>query len=272
MKASRLVLAVLTTGGLAAFPGCLVPQTQLSECQAQNRALSEQNRAQWAELENLKVHSRNIEDKLMRTEEEMALLQDRVGLDGRQLAGLQRERAALSDRLNGSAGGRSPLSPQASRQLAELARRYPSLRYDPALGIAKLDTDILFDSGQADLKPAAQELLQELSRVLKSPEGSELKVIVVGHTDDRAVAKRPARDQFPNNFHLSTARALAVADQLRQAGIAEQRVGVAGMGSHQPIAPNASAKDRQKNRRVEIFVMAPEVPVVGWTDSMPGVY
>ncbi len=271
MKARRLEIAVSVAAGLAAIPGCLVPQTQLLECQAQNRALSEQNRAQWAELENLKVHSRNTENNLMRTEEELALLQDRVGLDGKRLGRLQRERAALGDPLYGL-GGRAPLSPQSSRQLEGLARRFPSLHYDPALGVAKLDTDILFDSGQAELKPAAQKLLHELASALKSPEQSELKVVVVGHTDDRAVAKRPARDQYPNNFHLSTARALAVADQLRQAGIAEPRVGIAGMGSHQPIASNDTATDRQKNRRVEIFVMAPDVPVVGWTESVPSVY
>ncbi len=84
--------------------------------------------------------------------------------------------------------------------------------------------------------------------------------------------KRPARERYPNNFHLSTARAHAVADRLRREGIGEQRVGVAGFGPHQPIAPNVSPKDRRKNRRVEIFVMAPDVPVVGWTDSISSVY
>ena len=36
------------------------------------------------------------------------------------------------------------------------------------------------------------------------------------------------------------------------------------MAGHEPVATNGTAKDRQKNRRVEIFVMAPDVPVVGW--------
>ncbi len=108
--------------------------------------------------------------------------------------------------------------------------------------------------------------------MLNSPEASDLKVVVVGHTDSRQIAKRPARDQFPNNFHLSTARANAVADVMTQAGLSASRIGVAGFGDHQPIAPNATPRDRQKNRRVEIFVMSNDVPVVGWTDSMPSVY
>jgi chemotaxis protein MotB len=63
-----------------------------------------------------------------------------------------------------------------------------------------------------------------------------------------------------------------VADLLQQAGLPEQRLGVAGLASHEPVAPNATEKDRQKNRRVEIFVMASDVPVVGWTDTMPTLY
>jgi len=95
--------------------------------------------------------------------------------------------------------------------------------------------------------------------VLKSPEARDLKVFVVGHTDDRAIAKKPGARFVFEHFDLSTSRAQAVADFLRRQGLEEQRLGVAGFGSHEPIAPNVTSRDRQKNRRVEIFVMAPEV-------------
>ena len=80
------------------------------------------------------------------------------------------------------------------------------------------------------------------------------------------------REKYPNNFHLSTARALAVADRMKRAGLPEQRMGISGFGPCQPIASNATAQDRQKNRRVEILVMASDVPVVGWAESTPSVY
>jgi flagellar motor protein MotB len=244
----------------------------LNESQAQNRALAEQNRAQLAEVENLRIHARNSENQLHRAEQELALLAERAGLKEEQLANYRREHESLHEELQGLAGGRAGVPADVGRQLLELARRHRSLRFDPATGIGKLDTDILFDSGQAELKPGAQEVLRDLVRVLKSPEASELKVVVVGHTDDRAMAKRPARDQFPSNFHLSAARALAVADLLRETGLPEQRLAVAGMGAHESIASNASEQERQKNRRVEIFIMPLDVPVVGWTDSIPSVY
>ena len=164
------------------------------------------------------------------------------------------------------------LPPAVSKQLSDLADRYPSLHYDPATGVAKLDTDVLFDSGQIDLRPAAQAMLGELAHVLQSPEGDELKVMVVGHTDNQRIVGSPGGERFANNFHLSTSRALTVADQLRRQGLGEQRIGVAGFGPYQPVATNDTAAQRQKNRRVEIFVLAPDVPVVGWSDSLPGVY
>jgi chemotaxis protein MotB len=122
------------------------------------------------------------------------------------------------------------------------------------------------------LKPGAEQLLDELVRVLRSPAAGDLKIMVAGHTDNQSIAGHDAREKYPNNFHLSTARALAVSDYMKRSGLPEQRLGVAGFGPYQPIAPNTTAQDRQKNRRVEIFVMAAEVPVVGWSESTPSVY
>jgi len=263
-------LAALATGLLLPLlTGCLAPQSRLDALQTQNRALSEQSRAQLAEIENLRIHSRNVEDQLQRTEEELALLEERVGLDGRGLADLRREHDTLRRQLRGGPGA---MLPELGQRLAELARQHPELEFDPQTGIAKLDTDILFDSGKADLKPGAKEMLAGLARTLKSAEAQDLRLMVVGHTDDRQMARRPARDRYPSNFHLSTARALAVAEQLRELGIEPGRIGVAGFASHQPVAPNTTAEDRRANRRVELFVLAPEVPIVGWTETIPSVY
>jgi chemotaxis protein MotB len=257
---------------LCAAPGCAVSRRKYNEAQAQNRVLSEQNRAQLAEIENLRTHCRNVEDRLIRAEEDMAVIEEIAGLSGEELAAFRRERAGLHDELGGLANRRRPLPAEVAKRLTALSERHPGLHFDPATGVSKLDTDVLFDSGEADLKRGAEEVLADLVRVLKSPEGTDLKVMVAGHTDNRRIAGRPTREKYPNNFHLSTARALAVADALRSAGLDENRLGVAGFGPHQPVAPNVTPEDRRKNRRVEIFVMMPEVPVVGWTETMPSLY
>ena len=270
MKALEWAALVLVAGSFAGLSGCFAPQSQLTACQSQNRDLAAQSRANWRKS-TTSAHSRDVENRLIRTEREMASLEEQIDLDRKRLAGYERETGELQDQFKTVANAKR-LPPAVSKQLAALSKRYPSLNFDPVTGISKLDTDILFDSGQAELKPAAQAMLADLTRLLQSPEAAELKIMVVGHTDNQRLTGGPVRERFPNNFHLSTARALAVADLLRREGLGEQRIGVAGFGPHQPVASNASDVDRQKNRRVEIFVMAPDVPVVGWTDSIPSVY
>jgi chemotaxis protein MotB len=257
----------------AILPGCLLaPKSALNAANTQNRALTEQSRAQLAEIENLKVHGRTLEDRVIRNEELLARSQERAGLDQQQLAAYEQERDRLYDQFKGLAFGRGRLPTELGRELAELSQKYPGLQFDPETGISKLQSDILFDSGEAVLKPGAEQLLDELVRVMQSPAAGDLKIMVAGHTDAQQIAGKGVREKYPNNFHLSTARALAVTDRMKRAGMPEQRMAVAGFGASQPIAPNATAGERQKNRRVEILVMASEVPVVGWSDSTPSVY
>jgi len=248
------------------------PKSELGALQTQNRVLAEQRRALMAQLANLEVHKKNLVDRVFDTEEKLRLLTEQVGMDGQELAEYRRQRAEVQEQVRGLANDRGRVPEEIGRQLAELSNRYPSLQYDPATGIGKLDSDVLFDSGQTTLKPGAERMLEELIWVLKSPEASGLKMMVVGHTDDRRIAGRSVREQHANNFHLSTARALSVADLMCREGLPEERLGVAGFGAHQPVAANDTAESRRQNRRVEIFVMGRDVPVVGWTDSIPSVY
>lgn len=242
-------LFVLSALGLS---GCqFAPRNRLATVESQNRALTEQTRAQLAQLENYKVHNRKLEDQLRAAEEELALKTPR---SNRRLAGLHGiEGVALPGELRD--------------RLVALSDRYPGLDFDPLTGISKLDTDILFDTAAAEVRPESQRLLRELADAFQSPTAEQLRLMVVGHTDDRRIAKQPTRERYPNNWHLSAARALAVADFLREAGIADPRLGVAGFGSSQPVAENDSDENRRLNRRVEVFILGPETPMVGWVDE-----
>jgi chemotaxis protein MotB len=204
--------------------------------------LSEQSRAQLAEIENLKIHARHVEDQLIEAERSLAR------------------------------GGKNGLPPGISVRLAELAERYPSLQYDPNTGICKLDTDVLFDSGDDRLKPGADQVLDGIAAVFSSPEAQQLKLMVVGHADAQGIKGRELRERYPTNWHLSAGRALNVADWLRKSGIPEARMGVTGFGQYQPIAGNDTPEARERNRRVEIYVLGPETPVVGWANPSGGFY
>jgi chemotaxis protein MotB len=246
----------LLLAGLAALPiGCVSGPEKAAVLQKQNRALVQQNKAQQAELAKLRAHARQIEDELLVAEQQVA-----AALVGNTAGGI---RPALAAR-----GAASPVG----GQLALLAAEHNFLHYDPQTGIAKVDTEILFDSGEAKLKPAAQQRMRELVAVLKSPVGRDLKVMVAGHTDDMQIKGAEARELYPTNWHLSTARANAVADALRSYGLDGQRMGVAGFGQFQSLAANSSPQARQQNRRVEIFLTAPDVPVVGMTETLTNLY
>jgi flagellar motor protein MotB len=112
---------------------------------------------------------------------------------------------------------------------------------------------IVFDSGSDEIRSAGRTVLASLARDIESRPFR--RIWVRGHTDSDPI-KRSA-DKFPlGNLQLSAARALRVADLLiREGKIAEQRVCVAGFGPGEPLAPNDNATNKQKNRRVEIFVM-----------------
>jgi chemotaxis protein MotB len=265
MSLLRAIGLVAVCSALAALTGCqVVPKSQLSACEVKARALSEQSKAQLAEIANLKTHSKSVENQLMKAEEELALLEERTGLDRRRLSNYDRQRQPSNGQL--AQGSRS------DRRLQELCQRCPALKYDAQTGMCKFDSDVLFDSGDTALKPEARKTLDEFARLLASPDARDFHVMVVGHTDSRPVAKHDTRERFPDNWHLSAARALSVADYLQKAGLRENQVGVAGFGRHEPVSANGTPNDRQRNRRVEIFVAGPETPVVGWTETLPNLY
>ncbi|MDH3717461.1 MAG: OmpA family protein [Planctomycetota bacterium] len=264
---SRRSLFLLPLAACLLFSGCLVPASRMATYREQYQQLCEKNKALEAQLMNLDAHSRKLESQLAMTEGELTTTGRRSRADRRRLQNFQNERDAIYSRF-----GEGPLPSGVGQQLAELARRYPGLHYDDASGAAKLDADILFATAEADIQLQARQMLDEFIAILKSDEARDLRVMIVGHTDDRRMEGDEARDIYPNNWHLGASRALSVSDYLRVRGLREDRLGVATYGKFQPIVANSSEPNRQRNRRVELFLIAPEVPVVGWTETFTRVY
>jgi outer membrane protein OmpA-like peptidoglycan-associated protein len=106
--------------------------------------------------------------------------------------------------------------------------------------------DVLFDLGQATLRPEARERLSRLSGVLLAYPGP-YTLEFEGHTDSTG------SDELNNR--LSDARASAVRDYVVGAGVRGDRViGTRGFGKANPVASNDTADGRQRNRRVEIVI------------------
>ena len=121
---------------------------------------------------------------------------------------------------------------------------------------------IMFDSGEAILKPAGEAVMRKIAALLA--EHPELKIHVIGHTDNV-----PIRSRFASNWELSTARALAAVHFLTEkAGVDPHRVGAVGYGEYRPIADNATAEGRAKNRRIAITILPDEL---AGADTVPAV-
>lgn len=100
-----------------------------------------------------------------------------------------------------------------------------------------------FASGSANLTAPAQASLRALARQLG---GGNSRVTIEGHTDSQGAAA--------SNLVLSQRRAEAVRRLLEDAGLPASRLTAAGKGQANPVADNATAEGRARNRRVEIIV------------------
>jgi chemotaxis protein MotB len=115
---------------------------------------------------------------------------------------------------------------------------------------------ILFDSGQAALKPAGIKVLQQIGDILKS--AADKNIQVEGHTDNVPIRGTLA-EKYPSNWELSTARATTVLHFLQnQASISGERLSAVGYGEYHPIATNSTSEGRAKNRRIQIILAAKE--------------
>lgn len=129
--------------------------------------------------------------------------------------------------------------------LAELDVQAP----EATLGCNEKFDDILsnatvrFQTSSAQIEAGNEELLQRLAELARSCPG---ELSIEGHTDSRGDAEM--------NRALSLARASSVRDALAELGVDTDRVTATGFGATQPIADNATADGRARNRRIAITI------------------
>jgi chemotaxis protein MotB len=110
-------------------------------------------------------------------------------------------------------------------------------------------SEVLFPSGSAKLQESGEKQLasvaQRLVEIARSiPKDINWVLQVDGHTDNKAIASA----QYPSNWELSAARAIAVVKFLHSEGIPNDRLVAAGYGEYQPL----SSTDTARNRRIEL--------------------
>ena len=195
----------------------------------------------------------------------------------REIAALTAEREALQEKLAGVVRDRSRLK-EATKQLtdalkmlsnrkAEADRRvaeYKDLlaKFKKLIDAGKLEvrivdgrmvlalpTDVLFDSGSAELSEVGTAAVSEVAVILAGMPGRRFQV--EGHTDNVPI-NTPT---YPSNWELSSARALGVVKAMQKAGMDPKSLSAAAFGEHHPVATNDSDPGRRKNRRIEVVLL-----------------
>ncbi|RDE08178.1 peptidoglycan -binding protein [Pelagibacterium lacus] len=113
-------------------------------------------------------------------------------------------------------------------------------------------SEVLFDAGQANISPEGQAQISGLAEAIleletEIPADIPWVLRIDGHTDRRPIATA----QFPSNWELSAARAIAVAKLLVQQGVSPNRLLAAGFGEYAPLDPGDTDEAYRRNRRIE---------------------
>lgn len=184
--------------------------------------------------ETARLNASQKEVEQLRNERQQVVLEARAA----EAEVAQRRAEAARSEAEAALARAQQLSEQVNELEAELTRR----------GLVLTLGDVLFDSGQATLKPGANRTIGALVTFLN--ENPERNVLIEGFTDS------VGSDEL--NLGLSQRRADAVRTALVERGIAGTRIRTRGFGESYPVASNDTAAGRQQNRRVEIVISDPQ--------------
>jgi outer membrane protein OmpA-like peptidoglycan-associated protein len=133
-------------------------------------------------------------------------------------------------------------------QLAQELNRIANVQQEGRGTVVTLPGSVVFSVGKAELRPMAQQRLNQVVNALKQLPKSE-DFTVEGYTDSTGTATL--------NNALSQQRAEAVRDYLIAHGIDGDRIRAIGMGEQNPVDDNSTSEGRAANRRVEIVISRP---------------
>lgn len=247
---------------------------KLQAAQTELARIAQEMRGRDGQIEACTVAQADLVRKLDEVTVMNVALQDRLKAAGQSLDQVSAEKGSLTQALADTRRQLEELRKQQAAaearvaQFQELIKRFQKLADAGKLKVVlrngrmviELPTDVLFDSGKSEIRKEGRDTLNEVGKVLASM--SDRQFQVAGHTDNVAIST----PKFPSNWELSTARAVEVVKLFITTKVQEKHLSAAGYGEFDPVAPNDSADNKQKNRRIEVtlvpnleeFVRVPE--------------
>ena len=197
-----------------------------------------------AELDQVKSQLTALKAAGEQITAETTMAQQELAASRKQLADLQQEKEAAARALEAQLRG---VLKSKDITISELQGR---------LTVNILDR-VMFDVGDTKVKPEGKAVLLKVAQLLKQV--PDRPILVVGHTDNVPIGLK-SKSGCASNWELSTARATsAVRFLCEKGGIEARRVGAAGYGEHRPVADNATADGRARNRRIAIMILGDDL-------------
>lgn len=190
-------------------------------------------------IDKLKLQAAAMEADRERLRQEQARL----------AANLEQERAAKEEEIKRLTKTQEELSRSLQDEISKGNITIQQVR--DRLTINMVDR-VLFDSGEAQVKPAGLKVLQQVGDILSKV--SDKQIRIEGHTDNVPISAK-LQSRFKTNWELSTARATTVVRHLiEKGGVDRQHLSAVGYAETRPVAANDSEEGRASNRRIEIVL------------------
>jgi len=241
---------------------------QIARAIAQREQLDQEYARLQKERNDMLVKASKLETDRARMEAEQARLVSQATAEdaerARQEAEQAQQREAESSRSAAQAreeAKQAKALAASSETAAQLAKREAELAVQQAdtlrrqlenlqlrqteSGVVVTLGDVLFESGETQLRKDAMASLVEVVDLLQSE--PDKKIRIEGHTDSTGDAE--------TNLKISQKRADAVRDALVSLGVAAARITSKGMGEDFPIASNDTEEGRRQNRRVDVILL-----------------
>lgn len=201
---------------------------------------SRRNRQLLKELEEKKTALQQEQERLRKLEENLASRSRRIN----ELEAVIAEKDAKMNKLKEAI----------SKALVDFEGKGLTVEQRDGKVYVSMENKLLFGSGSWAVGPEGREAVAQLANVLA--ENPDIAVLIEGHTDNVPYNGTGA---LKNNWDLSTKRATAIVELLRQhPDIKPQNLTAAGRGEYAPVASNETAEGRAKNRRIEV-ILTPEL-------------
>lgn len=239
-------------------------QQQVASLQQQQQVLAQQARDLQSRAATLDQDNQELETLLAQSQQQSRIYEDQARALREQLSSTTAQLADSRQQVKASEEKSKTWEASLRRRGGAQIRANNSLSSAlPAISIAgveaRQDGDVvrvelpgnrLFTPGSARLLPDASRMIDDVADAISRQYPGQL-IGVEGHTDNDPVLS----GQWANNHQLSTARAMAVYDQLTLRGrFRPEQLFVVGHGANQPVVSNATPAGKERNRRVELVI------------------